>query len=96
MNISVIFNKALFVEEICRGESTLHFTWMFLIQTILYHFFGKYAIIFTFIFAFGKEIFDVKIKHGRFSIADISMTILGGLLALIIQQIPYAKIKFIR
>lgn len=93
MNIDTILNKSLILEEICRGETTLHFTWMFLLQTILYKLFGKYSIVFTFILAFAKEYFDVYVKHGRFSKADILVTIAGGGLALIIQTIPYAKIK---
>ena len=73
------------VERLCRTDIALHFTWMFVIQTILYRFFGLKSFIITFILAFGKEFFDVYIKRGQITPHDILATILGGLIACLLQ-----------
>lgn len=71
-------------ERLCRSDLALHFTWMFLIQIILIKVFGRWSILATIVFAFGKEIFDVLIKKGTFSETDLYATLIGGLFALLV------------
>lgn len=84
----IIENKGLMlkVEEFSRTDSAMHFTWMFVIQIILLRLFGKISYVAPFLFAFGKEYYDVIIKHSRFSEVDVYYTLIGGILAIIIYK----------
>lgn len=87
--MKTFWTKIKKLENLMKTDKSIHFLWMFYLQIILCYIFGIniYMFIIPIVIAFGKEIYDLKIKKTYMDLFDMIATVSGGYIAILLYYL---------